>query len=144
MPLPRHDQYPIFRFTPNELDVWQPFDYPFNSFPPLECHVSPPPAVINGGPKNFNLDLDDIALTYHEQKRSQTQVETKQRLTLLRDIWDLIMGAKDDTKKWEESKNGKRKHMTLTGDVLTLLGKHHKSMDRIKEWVEATAQCWPE
>jgi hypothetical protein len=34
-----------------------------------------------------------------------------------------------------------RKYMTLTGDVLTQLGKHHKSIDWIKEWVEATAQC---
>jgi hypothetical protein len=26
---------------------------------------------------------------------------------------------------------------TLTGDVLAQLGKRHKSMDRIEEWVEA-------
>ncbi len=36
-------------------------------------------------------------------------VATKRSLILLRDIWDLIVDAKDDAKKWEESERGKRK-----------------------------------
>lgn len=87
--------------------------FPFK-LPPLECHVSPPLAVINGSEKLAHLgdDLDDIALTYHEEESktmTQTSIATKERLTLLRGIWDLIMGAQEDAKKWEESHRPKRK-----------------------------------
>jgi hypothetical protein len=42
--------------------------YPFNLFPPLECHISPLLAVINGCPRLANLDLDAIPSTYHREE----------------------------------------------------------------------------
>jgi hypothetical protein len=63
--------------------------------------------VINGGPKLANLDLDAISLTYHGQESSETQVATKERLTLLYSIWGLIMSAKDLAKEWENENRGK-------------------------------------
>ena len=62
MPLPPLAHQPVFRRVLNPSETWEMFPYPFNSFPPLECHISPPLAVINGGPKLVNLDLDAISL----------------------------------------------------------------------------------
>jgi hypothetical protein len=93
--------------------------HPFNSFPPLDCHVSPPLLVLNGGPKldRFRDNLDAIALTYHEDMRGEAQDATTERLTLLLKTWDLIMGAKDDARKWQESQTGKRKRDKDDDDI---------------------------
>jgi len=110
MPLPRRAHELILRLNRLNLDPsesWRVYSYPFNTFPPLECYVSPPLAVINGGPKLANLDLDAISLTYHGQESSETQVATKERLTLLYSIWGLIMNAKDLAKEWENENRGK-------------------------------------
>jgi hypothetical protein len=77
------------------------YSYPFNSLPPLECHVSPPLAVINGGPKLAGLDLHTISSNYHGQGSSEIQA-TKERLTLLDKIWGLIMGSRDSAKQWSQ------------------------------------------
>ena len=91
------------------------FSYPFDSLPPLECHISPPLVEING-PKLGDLDQDAISLIYHGQESNETQVATKESLILLYSVWDPITCAKILEKNWRD----------------------HKCMDRIKEWVEAT------
>ncbi|KAF8503723.1 hypothetical protein F5888DRAFT_1800012 [Russula emetica] len=109
MPLPRIAHEPIFRRVLNPSETWEQFSYPFNSLPSLECHVSPPLAVINGGPKLADLDLDAISLMYHRQGSKETQITTKERLTLLCSIWGLFMGVKDLAKEWENEKRGKKR-----------------------------------
>jgi hypothetical protein len=107
---------------PDQSESYEVFDFPFNSFPPLECHVSPPLAVINGGPKLAGLDLDAISLTYHRRESNGTQIATKERLTLLCSIWGLITGAKDLAKEWENENRGeKRKLGQSDGDIGRLL-----------------------
>ena len=44
--------------------------YPYKLLPSLICHISPPLAVINGGPKLFSLELLDISSTYHNISKS--------------------------------------------------------------------------
>jgi hypothetical protein len=129
MPLPGLSHYPILRMEPGQSESYEVFDFPFNSFPPLECHVSPPLAVINGGPKLADLDLDAISLTYHRQESNETQIATKERLTLMRSIWGLIMGAKDLAKEWENENRGKNtKRDQDDGDI----GRLSKRSDRIR------------
>ena len=37
---------------------WFSHDHPYHDLPHLECHIGPPYAVINAGPKCMGLDLD--------------------------------------------------------------------------------------
>jgi hypothetical protein len=115
MPLPRLAHQPVLRRVLNPSETWEQFPYPFNSFPPLECHISPPLAVINGGPKLVNLDLDAISLKYHEQESNETRMETKEHLIVMRRIWGLFMDAKDLAKNCEiENRGKKRKRERMT------------------------------
>jgi hypothetical protein len=109
MPLPRLAHEPIFRRALKPSETWEQFSYPFNTFPPLECHVSPPLAVINGGPKLAGLDLDAISSMYHQQESNETQIAIKERLTLLCSIWGLFVGVKDLAKEWENERRGKKR-----------------------------------
>jgi hypothetical protein len=94
----------------NPSETWEHHAHPFNTFPPLRCHISPPLAVANAGPKLSRFNLEDIALAYHNQERNEPQKKTLERLTVLRDIWDLIEGAKGLAKSWaEEQGRNKRK-----------------------------------
>ena len=95
MPLPHLSHNPILRGPLDPSDPWELFYYPFNTLPPLECHLSPPLVVINGGSKLVDLDLDAVSLTYHMQETSEAQRATKERLTVLNRIWSLITGAKE-------------------------------------------------
>ena len=92
---------------PGQSEVWTQFSHPFSSFPPLECHITPPLAVINGGPELANLDLDLISSTYHGQEGSETQ-PTKERLDLLCSIWDLTTNAKGIADDWGYNERRKR------------------------------------
>jgi len=107
--MPKYD----IAYAPLEPSSSSLVHHPFNSFPPLECHVLPPLLVLNGGPKlqvdHSQDSLDAIALMYHEDVRGEAQVATKERLSLLQDIWDVIKNAKDEAGKWEDSKKVKRK-----------------------------------
>jgi hypothetical protein len=82
------------------------FSYPFNSLPPLNCHISPPLAVINGGPKLSGLDLLGISSTYHGGESNAT---THERLALLHGIWRRITGAKELPKKWDKENREKQR-----------------------------------
>ena len=109
MPLPHLSDDPMLCKLRNQLDTWELFSYPFNSFPPLECHVSPPLVMIDGGAKLADLDLDAISLTFNKQERNETQIAIKERLTLLYKVWGLITGAKEHAKKWEMENRGKKR-----------------------------------
>jgi hypothetical protein len=118
MPLPNLAHEPISRRVLNPSETWQHYPHPFNTLPPLECHVSPPLAVINAGPKLIDLDLDQVSLTYHGSEENESQRETKERLALLCRIWDLFTSAKVDAKTWEDDQRGtKRKRDKDDDDV---------------------------
>jgi hypothetical protein len=95
--------------------IWNQFSYPFNSFPPLECHISPPLAVINGGPKVFGLDLAEISSTYHGE---ESNAIIYQRLDLLNRIWGRITGAKDLAREWEKENKRKKRRQHQGDDTL--------------------------
>lgn len=80
-------------------------EYPYPNLPLLECHILPPYAVINAGPKLKRHQLDEIARGLHAEQTTEFK-ELKQRLTLLCDIWDLFMGAKAAAKVWGEPVDG--------------------------------------
>jgi hypothetical protein len=93
---------------------WIGHHHPYCDLPELECHIAPPYAVINAGPKCVGLDLDKIALDYHQSKMSDSQSELKLRLELLRDTWALFEKEKEASKGWEEreTKGGSGKEST--------------------------------
>jgi len=64
--------------------------------------------VINTGPR-IGLDLDQVALDYHQSEMSDSQMELKCQLKLLRDIWALFENAKEAAKAWEETEREKRR-----------------------------------
>jgi len=117
MPLMRLEHEPVSRRV---LNLSETFSYPFNSFPPLESHISPPLAVINGGPKLLGLDLGAISSRYHRKERIETRLATKKRLTLLRSIWDLFMGVKDLAKQWENENKEQKRMWDQDGDIVRL------------------------
>ena len=119
MPLPQFATPFILYFSQTGTDDVI-YKSPFCSYPALESHVSPPLAVINGGPKLAGLDLEAVSLTYHGENGNETDIAaTRERLTLLRSIWGLITGAKEAAEKWEnESRVKKRKHDQDGDDVL--------------------------
>jgi len=65
--------------------------------------------VINAGPKCIDLDLDQVALDYHQSEMSDSQRELKRQLELLRDIWALFENAKEAAKAWEEREREERR-----------------------------------
>jgi hypothetical protein len=83
--------------------------------------MSPPLAVINGGLKLVDLNLDPISSTYHRQGSSETQIETRDRLILLRDIWCLFMDARDLAQKWENENRGKKRKRDQDDDDMRTL-----------------------
>ena len=46
---------PFFRQADN--GAWIGHHHPYRDLPELECHIAPPYAVINAGPKCMNLNL---------------------------------------------------------------------------------------
>jgi hypothetical protein len=94
--------------------AWIGHHHPYCDLPELECHISPPYAVINAGPKSTGLDLDRIALHYHKSEPSDSQRELKRQLELLCDIWALFENAREAANAWggkerEERQKNKRK-----------------------------------
>lgn len=88
---------------------WIGHNHPYRDLPELECHIAPPYAVINAGPKCIGLDLDQVALDYHQSETSDSQMELKLQLELLRDIWALFENAKEAAKAWEETERKERR-----------------------------------
>ncbi|KAG2337169.1 hypothetical protein BDR05DRAFT_1005250 [Suillus weaverae] len=102
--------YPFFRGSVAH-------QYPYLDLPLLECHVAPPFAVINAGPKCERDQIDHIVLRRYPQQTEGSTMESdakelQQRLTLLCDTWDLFMDpdVRAAAKAWEKSETGgKRK-----------------------------------
>ena len=91
---------------------WFSHDHPYRNLPHLECHIAPPYAVINAGPKCVGLDLDRVALDYHKSETSDSQRELKRQLELLCDIWALFENAEEAANAWggkEREERQKRK-----------------------------------
>jgi hypothetical protein len=87
---------------------WIGHNDPYRDLPELECHIAPPYAVINVGPKCIGLNLDQVALDYHQSETSDSQMELKRQLELLCDIWALFENAKEAAKVWEETERAEK------------------------------------
>jgi len=105
---------PLIRIDPIPRDLcpegdepWVTFEYPFNNFPDLACHVPPPLVAINGGPKLIDQKLNELAAEYGGSSDSQDDI--KSRLETLERIWKIIQEARDDSVGWAEAISGKRK-----------------------------------
>jgi hypothetical protein len=93
--------------TLQSVEQWVIHTYPYQNLPHLECHLAPPLAVINGGPKCAGIDLDAIAQASCQTNESREAL--KRQLELLRETWALFDNAMGDAKDWEQGQRGKRK-----------------------------------
>jgi hypothetical protein len=94
--------------------------HPYRDLPELECHIAPPYAIINAGPKCVGLDLDQVALDYHESETSDSQRELRRQLEVLCNIWALFENAKEAANAWggnEREERQKRKRKRDEDDV---------------------------
>ena len=108
LPLPGYQPVPFFRRILNPAENWQPHSYPYQTVPSLECHIAPPFAVINAGPKCAGLDLVAVARAYCQT--NETQQALQGRLELLCETWNLFENARGDAKDWGNEKKRKREH----------------------------------
>jgi hypothetical protein len=79
--------------------------YPYPYLPQLTCHVSPPLAVINAGPKCKREEIDQIVCRRYPEQTEESE-ELKRRLTLLCDTWSLFLDAKDAANAWGRLEGG--------------------------------------
>ena len=121
----------IFRET---SDSHERHTYPYNKLPPLDCHVSPPLAVINAGQKLDGMDLQKVAQDYWsaesgENEESEEMHENvnklRRQLELLRDIWQWICNAEGDAAQWRSGHMGKQ-----DGDQFSGPGSSERSRKR--------------
>jgi hypothetical protein len=115
LPLPGLERAPFFRRILDPAESWQPHSYPYQILPPLECHITPPFAVINAGLKCAGADLGVIAQACCQTNESQQAL--KDRLELLCETWNLFEDAKANTKDWEKEKRGKSQRERDDGDI---------------------------
>ncbi|KAG1736039.1 hypothetical protein EDB19DRAFT_1723362, partial [Suillus lakei] len=111
--------------------------YPYSDFPLLECHVAPPFAIIDAGPKCKRDQIDQIVLDRYPQQTEGSTMESdakelKQRLTLLCDTWDLFMnpGVRAAAKTWEKSETGGGKRKREQSDAGQTDGRSTRSKTR--------------
>jgi hypothetical protein len=97
------------------LEQWNVHLYPYQTLPYLECHIAPPFAAINGGPKCAGIDLDALTLDYCQSSDSRPAL--KRRLELLCETWEISQNAKGDAGNWERDKRGKRKREQEDEDI---------------------------
>jgi hypothetical protein len=91
--------------------------HPYHDLPELECHIAPPYVVINAGPKCIGIDLNQVALDYHQSETNDSQRELKYQLEFLRDIWSLFEDAKEVAKAWQaKEREGRRKEKRKRDD----------------------------
>jgi hypothetical protein len=115
IPLPSIERDPFLRRTLEPFEQWNAHLYPYETLPDLECHVAPPFAAINGGPKCADIDFDALTLDYCQS--SDTRPALKCRLKLLCEIWEIFQNAKEDAGNWERGKKGKRKREQEDEDI---------------------------
>jgi hypothetical protein len=92
--------------------------HPYRDLPELECHIAPPYAIINAGPKCVGLDIDKLALDYHESEACESQRALKAELELLRDTWALFEDAGDAAKAWEEKEREEKRKRKCDDDSM--------------------------
>jgi hypothetical protein len=101
--------------TGQSVQQWDTHFYPYDTLLDLECHIAPPFAAINGGPKCVGTDLDAITLDYCQSSDSRPAL--KRRLELLCEIWEIFQNAKEDANNWERGMRGKRKREREDEDI---------------------------
>jgi len=125
IPLPLIERDPCMCWKPVLLKALQPVQpldvhaYPYQTLPPLECHILSPFTIVNAGPKCAGIDLDVITCECCQTHKAQQVL--KYQLELLCEIWELCENAKGDTKEWEQEKRGKRKREDKGEDIEWLL-----------------------
>ncbi|KAG1723138.1 amidase signature domain-containing protein [Suillus lakei] len=124
----------FLRETGGQLTTHQ---YPYPDLSLLECHVAPPFAIINAGPKCKRDQIDQIVLDRYPQQTEGSTMESdaeelKQRLTLLCDTWDLFMdpGVRAAAKTWEKSETGGGKRQREQSDAGRTDGRSTRSKTR--------------
>jgi hypothetical protein len=115
IPLPGLAREPFLRRSLDSSEQWQIHLHPYQTLPPLECHIAPPFVVINGGPKCAGADLDAIARACCQTNESLQAL--KDRLELLSETWNLFENAMANAKDWETEKRGKRKRERDDEDI---------------------------
>ncbi|KAG2129423.1 uncharacterized protein EDB93DRAFT_1256293 [Suillus bovinus] len=88
---------PISRIEPGQSPITH--TYPFPDFPTLACHIAPPFAVINAGPKCNRDKIGEIVQGRFPQPTDESK-KFERRLTLLCDTWDLFQGAMSAAQAW--------------------------------------------
>jgi hypothetical protein len=116
IPLPGLVHEPFLRLTLDSSEQWQIHLHPYQTPPPLECHITPPFAVINAGPKCAGVNLDAIARACCQTSKNHQAL--KGRLELLCEMWNLFENARANAKDW---KRGKRKRERDDEDIERLL-----------------------
>ena len=117
--LPGFNPPPFFRRILDPAERFQPHSYPYQTLPPLECHIAPPFAVINAGPKCAGADLVAIARACGETNEIRQALQD--RLELLCETWNLFEKAREDARDWENEKMGKRKREREDEDIDSLI-----------------------
>jgi hypothetical protein len=115
IPLPGLAHEPSLRRTLDSSEQWKIHLHPYQTLPPLECHIAPPFAIINAGPKCAGADLDAIARACCQTNGNQQAL--KDRLELLCETWNLFENARANAKDWEKEKRGKRKRERDDEDI---------------------------
>jgi hypothetical protein len=115
IPLPGLACEPFLRRTLDPSEQWRIHLHPYQTLPPLECHIAPPFAVINAGPKCAGADLD--AITQACCQTNEHQQALKDRLELLCKTWSLFENAMANAKDWETERRGKRKRERDDEDI---------------------------
>ncbi|KAG2129411.1 uncharacterized protein EDB93DRAFT_1265795 [Suillus bovinus] len=97
---------PISRIEPGQSPITH--TYPFPDFPTLVCHIAPPFAVINAGPKCNRDKIGETVRGRFPQPTDESE-EFERRLTLLCDTWDLFQGAASAAQAWRVRCSGEQR-----------------------------------
>lgn len=156
IPLPSHSREPLLRIrpaadtpvadTPNTPVADAPDGdfcrYPYDALQHLQCHLAPPYAVINSGPKCIADSPQKIALPLHKDLDERQALE--RRLELLLKIWNVILDSESDAHNWEQRKNGKRKrdeYEKLDGLSITRSQSRRSRGSQVSGFSESKTQC---
>lgn len=117
VPLVNAPALPVVRQLHGSRDGWENVVYPYHNLPAISCHIAPPYAIVNGAQKFEEGQVEAIASVYTDQTHRRDIVD---RLRLLCEIWGLITGAREDAKKWVESRRKKRRRSKDEEDIKSL------------------------
>ena len=115
IPLPGLAREPFLRRSLDSSEQWQIHLHPYQTLPPLECHIAPPFVIINGGPKCTGANLDVISWACCQMSKNQQAL--KDWLELLSETWSRFENAMANAKDWEMEKRSKRKREHNNKDI---------------------------